>query len=170
MKYAALGDISFFFAFGVLPMFGTYWVQTQTFSWLPVLWSVPVVLFTVGILHANNWYDIEGDRAKRCITLAGLLGERWSAVYYRTLMLGPFVLTGLYVLARFVPDLPVIAPWAAVIVFIVFPIAMKLCHSRRDDNGETFRMLDGKTAQLQLLFSALLLVAFIAAGYLPVLR
>jgi 1,4-dihydroxy-2-naphthoate octaprenyltransferase len=29
LKYAALGDISFFFAFGVLPMFGTYWVQTQ---------------------------------------------------------------------------------------------------------------------------------------------
>jgi len=49
----------------VLPTSGAVvrgWVtEKQAFCWLPVLWSVPLSLLTVGILHANNWRDIETD-------------------------------------------------------------------------------------------------------------
>ncbi len=43
LKYAGFGDLSVFMALGVLPVWGSYWVQAQEFSWTPVLWS-PVLL------------------------------------------------------------------------------------------------------------------------------
>jgi len=102
LKYVGLGDLTIFLAFGVLPVFGAFWVQAQTFDWRPVLWSVPLVLPTVGILHANNWRDMDTEPAKGCRTFAHVLGDRGSAVYYATLTLGPFFLIALYfVLSRF---------------------------------------------------------------------
>ena len=37
---------------------GAWVVQTRSFSWIPVLWTVPMSMLVIGILHANNWRDI----------------------------------------------------------------------------------------------------------------
>jgi 1,4-dihydroxy-2-naphthoate octaprenyltransferase len=102
-KYAGLGDLAVFLAFGMLPVFGTYWVQAQQFSWQPIIWSVPLVLVTVGILQANNWRDIESDRAKGCRTIAGMLSEDGSRVYHRSLVL---LLSVVLMVSRHLPS-----PW-----------------------------------------------------------
>ncbi len=65
LKYHALGDLAVFLNFGLLGALGAWIVQTRSFSWLPVVWTVPMAMLVIAILHANNWRDIvsDGDRA-----------------------------------------------------------------------------------------------------------
>jgi len=155
------GDFAIFAAFGVLPVFGAFWVQTRQFDWLPVLWSVPIAMLAVGILHANNWRDIESDPGRGCRTIAGMLGVRGSARYYRLLVLGPFGLAGIYILPGCFSSLAVQTPPAVLIAFMALPLAIKLSSIKRSENPQAFAMLDGKTAQLHLLFSVLASVGFL---------
>lgn len=163
LKYAGLGDFAIFVAFGILPVLGAYWVQTQTFAWQPIFWSLPMVSFTVGILHANNWRDIGSDSGRQCRTLASILGEQASRSYYRLLMLGPFVAVVAYLLlARFSP-VPVGAPAWVLLVFLALPLAIRLARRDWRQRPGEFAMLDARTAQLHLVFGVLLTAAFVIA-------
>ncbi|MDD5674087.1 MAG: 1,4-dihydroxy-2-naphthoate octaprenyltransferase [Chitinivibrionales bacterium] len=169
-KYIGLGDLAIFCAFGILPVFGTWWVQTKELNWLPVLWSFPVASFTVGILHANNWHDINSDAAKQCRTFAAVLGEKGSAVYYQTLMIGPFLFIALLAALGRVERFSIRTPLAVLIVFLLFPQAYRLGAVRRQNNPAVFAILDGKTAQVQMFFGLLCAAAFFMAHYFPFTR
>ncbi len=164
LKFAGLGSAAIFLAFGALSVFGTYWVQTQTFSWMPILWSVPVVLLTVGILHGNNWRDLESDPEQGCRTLSSRLGDRGAAAIYHVLVLGPFAFIVLYFLAGFSPV------WAF-LGFLALPMAVQLLRSSRRRHSEAgraaFCALDAQTAKLHLVFSSLLTAAFFLSSPLP---
>jgi len=166
-KYAGLGDLAIFCAFGLLPVFGTYWVQAQQFSWQPIVWSIPLVLVTVGILHANNWRDMASDRDKGCRTIAGMLGEGGSRAYHRILVLLPFALTIVFILVRLVGGVDMVAPLSAIAVLLALPSALKLTRVDRTHHAEAFVALDGATAQLQLKLGLLLTVALIVSRHLP---
>ncbi len=173
LKFMGLGDLALFAAFGVLPVFGTFWVQTREFHWLPILWSVPLVLYTVGMLHANNWRDIGSDPAKGCRTMASMLGERGSAVYYRLLVLGPFAIIVVYFLLGLVPGLGLRAPLTVLAALLPLPLALKLVKNSRNKGSETdpmsFVTLDGQTAKMHTVFGALLTIAFFVGKHLPIL-
>jgi len=156
-KYNALGDIIIFIAFGMLPVFGTFWVQTQTFSILPLLWSIPMCSYTVGILHANNWRDISTDKTANCKTIANTIGENASRRYYRILMFMPYIITALFIIAGFTLE-SIHAPWTAAIVILSIPLAIKLAKIIPEKDPQNFAMLDGKTAQLHLTFGILLTI------------
>lgn len=166
-KYVGLGDAAIFCAFGILPVFGTYWVQAQVFSWQPILWSVPLVLVTVGILHANNWRDIESDCAKGCVTFAGMLGEEGSRIYHQLLVLLPFALTAGFVVVRLVGRVDMVAPLSVLVTLVALPSAVKLARVDRHHHAEVFVALDGATAQLQLKLGLLLTVALFVSRHLP---
>jgi 1,4-dihydroxy-2-naphthoate polyprenyltransferase len=159
-KYAGLGDAAIFLTFGVLPVFGTWWVQTQNFAWLPILWSIPLVSLTVGILHANNWRDIESDLRQGCRTVASLLGRDGSRRYYRVLVLAPFALVALYAGLGLVPTLNLPTPSAVLISFLALPLALRLTRITPRRDAQTFAMLDAQTAQLHLLFGVICSTAF----------
>mgnify|MGYP005623951847 CR=1 FL=1 len=165
LKYAGLGDVTIFIAFGLLPVFGTYWVQTRTLSWLPILWSLPLASLTVGILHANNWRDIPTDTANGCRTVAARLGDHGSGVYYRCLVIAPYILTSLYLAIALTANSPGLAPRTVGLVLIALPASLELTRVHRETNRATFMMLDARTAQLQLLFGVLLCLAFVAGQY-----
>ena len=166
LKYAGFGDLAIFIAFGILPVFGTYWVQVQKYSWMPVLWSVPVASYTVGILHANNWRDMAGDSVKNCTTLAGLLGEGGSRLYYRMLVLGPLMLVSGLVLIAFVMNRTHAAPMTSLLVLLALPMGLKLISINRINDPGVFVMLDGKTAQMGMVFGLMLTLAFVVARLL----
>ncbi len=159
LKYAGLGDIAVFLGLGVLPVFGTYWVQAQEFSWLPVLWGPVISFFTVGILHANNWRDIESDKQNACHTIAGKLGVRGAALYYHFLLLLPFIIVAIYVGINHLLGISVGAPVSALLVFLALPMIIKMLKVT-PDTGMEFVMLDGRTAQAQFVFGILLVAGF----------
>jgi 1,4-dihydroxy-2-naphthoate octaprenyltransferase len=171
-KFTGLGDLAIFVAFGVLPVFGTFWVQLGKFDWLPIIWSVPLAFYTVGILHANNWRDNRTDPTKGCRTIASLLGDGGSAVYYRVLVLGPHAMLLAYVGLGFVPALGVRSPLAALAGLLALPLAFRLIrhsgnkYAEADEARMSFITLDAQTAQVHTAFGALLTVAFFVGRHL----
>ena len=156
-KYHAMGDIVVFITFGILPIFGTFWVQTQTFSILPLLWSIPMCLYTVGILHANNWRDISTDKKSNCKTIAGILGSTGSQRYYRILILSPYIITIALIISSILLTVNY-APLTATLALLSLPPAIKLTRTTPAETPD----LDGKTALLHLAFGLLLTIGIFA--------
>jgi len=162
LKYAGWGDLAVFASFGILPVFGAWWVQTQTFSWQPVLWSLPMVSYTVAILHANNWRDIRRDSQQDCRTPAVRLGGYASKIYYQLLVIGPFAVMAAYLIAARCTGWPLQAPLTVLLTLLALPLSLRLAMGDWPLQPEGFAMLDAKTSQLHLLFSGLLTVGFVA--------
>lgn len=156
LKTMGLGDVTIFAAFGLLPVCTAWWVQTGAFSWQPLPWSFPLGLLSVGILHANNWRDIERDTDRKCMTLAVRLGSAGSMRYYRVLLLAPFALVVAYVSAGRLTAYPSISPPAALGTLLCLPSALKLGMRDWRDDPQMFARLDTRTARLHFLFGILL--------------
>lgn len=164
LKYTAMGDAAIFISFGLLPVFGAFWVQAQRFSLVPVLWSIPLAFYTVAILHANNWRDLESDPDRGCRTVASSLGEKGSAAYYKFLVLGPMVwIAAAGISGWFVRSFDSGPVWV-VLCLLVLPKALKLVRIDRIRDPDQFVMLDALTARTQLGFGLLLTLAFLLGG------
>lgn len=164
LKSRALGDLAVFLNFGILGALGSWVVQTGRFSWLPVVWTVPMALLVSAILHANNWRDIPTDSGRGVRTVASILGDRGSEIYYGFLIFAPFVLVLAMTLAprlAGVPGRPM--PWSFLTVFLVFPQALGLwgrARRRRSPRQPLdFVVLDGATARFNLTFGLMCTLA-----------
>jgi len=160
LKYRALGDLAVFLNFGTLGALGAWTVQTGHLSWVPVLWAVPMSMLVVAILHSNNWRDIAGDRSNRIRTLASILGDRGSCIYYGFLIFGSFgVIALLILLSRLFHDFKPEMPLTFLITFLTFPLALKLMvrgfRRRLPEGKQGFVTLDATTSLLNLLFGLL---------------
>ncbi len=74
-KNRGFGDVQVMLSFALAMVFGAFYVQTKTLSWLPVIDALPVGLLVVDILHINNLRDLATDRAAGITTIAIALGE-----------------------------------------------------------------------------------------------
>lgn len=163
LKYRALGDLAVFLDFGILGAVGSWMVQAGSPSWAPAIWSVPMSLLVVGILHANNWRDIAGDSGKSIRTVASMLGDRGSLAYYGFLIFAPYaIVMGMIVATRLFRLGPVM-PLTFLATLLALPLSLKLWRRARQRATPThpfdFVALDGATAQLNLLFGLLCAVA-----------
>ncbi len=161
LKYMALGDVVIYFCYAFLPMLGTSFIVTGTVVW-PMLWlSVPVGLITISILHANNTRDIETDGAAHIKTFAMILSRPVAAVLYCVEVMVPFLwMTALVVFS--------VCPWWTMLVWLVFPMAMKnaaVMMGYKKKGVASFAGLDQASAQLQLAFSLLLSIGFVLSHF-----
>lgn len=160
LKYHALGDLAVFLNFGILGSLGAWVVQTNSFSWIPVFWTVPMAMLVSAILHANNWRDVSSDTERKIATVASLFGDKGSLSYYAFLIFGPFVIVvGLILVPRLISGQLAAMPWTFVVVLLGLPSAVKLWgravrrHAPRKPMD--FIILDGATAQHNLVFGLL---------------
>jgi len=160
LKYHALGDLAVFLDFGILGSLGAWVVQTGEFSWIPAVWTVPMAMLVIAILHANNWRDAVSDTERRVRTFASILGDRGSFVYYGFLLYGSMaIILGLILVPRLIsPRIPAM-PWTFVVVLLALPRALHLWgrakRRRAPRQLMDFIILDGATAQYNLLFGLL---------------
>jgi 1,4-dihydroxy-2-naphthoate polyprenyltransferase len=171
LKARALGDLAVFLNFGLLGAAGAWIVQTGSFSWLPVLWTVPMALLVSAILHANNWRDISSDGEKRVTTVAGLLGDRGSLVYYSCLIFVPFAIdTALIAVPRLAGGPLSPMPLTFLLVLLALPNALRLwgraVRRTAPQRPMDFIILDGATANHNLVFGLLSTAAVILEGFL----
>ena len=156
-KYHALGDLAVFLDFGLLGSLGAWVVQTRRFSWLPVVWTIPMAMLVVAILHANNWRDSISDRERKVITVASLLGDRGSLFYYGFLVFGSMLFIAGMI---FFPRIGAAAmPLTFLVVFLALPRSLVLWGRARRRHAPRqpmdFVILDGATANYNLLFGLL---------------
>jgi len=72
--------------FGLVATAGTTYVLLERLDWFAVLCGVPVGLWAVSLLMANNLRDIAGDEAAGKRTLAVRLGDRGTRVAYMAVL------------------------------------------------------------------------------------
>ncbi|GAA0928449.1 1,4-dihydroxy-2-naphthoate polyprenyltransferase [Nonomuraea longicatena] len=147
--YRALGELSVFVFFGIVPVVGTAFVQTESLSWTALAASVPVGLLSCSMLVVNNLRDVvtDGPAGKR--TLAVVLGAERTRRLYAGALIGGFV-----VAAALVP----VRPWAA-LALLSAPLAIGPI--RTVLSGATGPALIGvlqATGKLQLAFGVLFAV------------
>lgn len=160
LKARALGDLAVFLDFGILGSLGAWIVQAKKVSWIPAVWAVPMAMLVSAILHANNWRDTLSDREQRVNTVAGLLGDRGSFIYYGALIFGGFLIDPVLI---FVPRLAggrmTPMPWTFLVVFLALPSALNLwgraVRRRAPRRPMDFIILDGATANHNLVFGLL---------------
>jgi len=168
LKYNAFGDLAVFLNFGPLATAGAWAAQTGYFSWYAFWWGVPSGLIIIGILHANNWRDLASDKAGGIRTMAGLLGDTGSMVYYTLLLTVPFlyVAAGVALSRNWVVPLP----WSMLLVFLALPMAAgRIKRAARRANPASpldFVILDGATAQLNMIFGLLMTAGLILGLWL----
>ena len=149
-----------FLNFGILGALGAWVVQTKSFSWVPVVWTVPMSMLVIAILHANNWRDAISDTERKVKTVASLLGDKGSEAYYAFLIFGSMaIIFGLMIVPRlFALRFPAM-PWTFAAVALALPRALMLWGRARRRRAPRqpldFVILDGATAQYNLLFGLL---------------
>jgi 1,4-dihydroxy-2-naphthoate octaprenyltransferase len=171
LKAHAFGDLAVFLDFGLLGAAGAWIVQTGSFSWLPIVWTVPMAMLVIAILHANNWRDTASDGERRVKTVAALLGDRGSLAYYGGLLFGPFVIDLAFIAIPRLAGGPLRPmPLTFLLVLLALPSALMLWGRavRRASPllPMDFVILDGATANHNLVFGLLSTAAVILEGLL----
>ncbi|MGK5729168.1 1,4-dihydroxy-2-naphthoate polyprenyltransferase [Streptomyces sp. URMC 124] len=147
--YRALGDLSIFLFHGVVIVCATAGVQLGHVPPLALGASVPMGLLACALLTTNNLRDIRTDAASGKITVAVLLGEKRTRVYYGLCVAAAFASAALLATAR---------PWALLVVAAVpsavFPLRRVLSGARGRDLIPALE----HTCLLLLAFGALLAI------------
>jgi len=160
LKYHALGDFAVFLNFGILGSLGGWVVQTKGFSWIPVVWTIPMAMLVPAILHANNWRDTISDKERRVTTVASLLGDRGSLFYYGFLIFGPFaIILGFIFIPPLISEQLIAMPLTFLAILLALPRALSLWGRARRRHSPRrpldFIILDGATANYNLIFGLL---------------
>ena len=84
--YAGLGDVAVFLFFGILPVAGTYFLNTHQLNAEIFLPAISIGLFSTGVLNLNNMRDIENDRNSGKKTVVVRMGSANSRIYHTSLI------------------------------------------------------------------------------------
>ncbi|MEO0223052.1 MAG: UbiA family prenyltransferase [candidate division WOR-3 bacterium] len=152
-KYLALGDVAVFLAWSLIST-GAYYIQTQALDAKAFLGYMPVSLLIVGILHGNNMRDIYDDKRAGYKTLAGIMGPKVSRYYYAFLILSAYILVPIMIAFG-------IWPLWSLAVYLTLPQALRNISWAFKPNFIQHGMLDFYTAQLQTVFSNVLILSLI---------
>jgi 1,4-dihydroxy-2-naphthoate polyprenyltransferase len=82
LAYMGLGEVCAFIFFGIVPVVGTYFAQTHTFSLIALGYSFAPGFWSANILLVNNIRDIPTDTLAQKNTVAVRLGDRNARVLY----------------------------------------------------------------------------------------
>ena len=79
-------ELAIFIAFGLMPVLGSYFVQTGHFSTKPVWLSLPVGLLTTLLLFNHHFLHWKADEQAGKLTLVVVWGERRALIFSRVLL------------------------------------------------------------------------------------
>ncbi len=154
---AAMGEVFVFVFFGLVATVGSAFVQDERIVRTAVIASVPVGLFAVAILVANNLRDIPTDGPAGKRTLAVVLGDGGTRTLFLLLFVLAFAFIGVIALSAR-------SSWPVLAALAVPLSARPLELVRNGAQGpELIDVLAG-TARVQLVFAIGLTVGLVLAG------
>jgi 1,4-dihydroxy-2-naphthoate octaprenyltransferase len=114
LGYRGIGEVIIGLLFGLLPVYGSYYLQTRTIDLMPVMPGLIIAILIFLVILINEFPDAPADSAVNKKTLVVVLGERAAARCYRFVLLASYcivtvvmlvfrtmVLPGLFYLATF---------------------------------------------------------------------
>jgi len=96
--YRGLGDLSVFIFFGLVAVFGSFYVQSGQAPFILLLPSIAMGLLCTAVLNVNNMRDIEADIKANKVTIPIKLGLKNAKIYHWILLTLPIVLFAIYMM------------------------------------------------------------------------
>jgi 1,4-dihydroxy-2-naphthoate polyprenyltransferase len=155
--YAGFGEVFVFVFFGLVATVGSYYVQTESISWLSVGCGVAMGCLATTMLVINNLRDIPGDTLVGKRTLAVRLGDRNTRILYLVLLLAPIVLVPF--LAGFSGR-----PLAGLALLAVVPARQPVTDVLSGATGPRLIPVLARTGLVQIAYAALLGVGLFIGG------
>ncbi len=94
--YRGLGDIFVFLFFGIVAVYGSYFLYAIEIEWTVLLPASSIGLLSAGVLNLNNMRDRVGDEKAGKNTLAVKLGAEKSKNYHYFLVIGAITCLVIY--------------------------------------------------------------------------
>ncbi len=95
--YSSLGDVFVFIFFGLLSVYGSYFLYTKHLDYMVFLPAISIGLLSVGVLNLNNMRDRESDTKSNKNTLVVKIGGASAKKYHYFLLIVAFISAILYV-------------------------------------------------------------------------
>lgn len=154
-----LGEIGVLFSFGVLPVMGSYYVQTGQVGWLPFLASLPIGLLTTAILFNHSFLQWQADKQVHKNTPVVTLGPERALTVSGLLIAAAYLTIALNVLLGYLP-------WYALVALITIPMMIKgLQTARRVKAVPGYGALMAATFQADVNTGLLLIASLIIAAF-----
>ncbi len=95
LGYRGVGEILIGFLFGILPVYGSYYLQAQSVDWLPVLPALIVAILIFLVILVNEFPDLPADSQVGKRTMIVALGIPPCVLIYRAAMIATYVMAAL---------------------------------------------------------------------------
>ncbi|HVR79414.1 MAG TPA: 1,4-dihydroxy-2-naphthoate polyprenyltransferase [Acidimicrobiia bacterium] len=154
--YRGMGEVFVFVFFGIVATVGSRFVHDMTAPREAWLLSIPIGMLVTALLVANNYRDLDTDRAAGKRTLAVILGPTRTRTLFAILVYGAFPLIALFAMVGWTPMLTVFA--FLLISFATGPV--RIVYSKTD--GPALIRALKMTARLHLWTGLVVAVAVLA--------
>nr|WP_283251731.1 1,4-dihydroxy-2-naphthoate polyprenyltransferase [Aeromicrobium duanguangcaii] len=151
--YRALGEVSVFLFFGIVAVLGTTYVQLGSVNAVSVAGALGVGALACAILVANNLRDIPTDTETGKRTLAVVMGDARTRLFYVALMVLAFVVVVAWVVTE--------TPWALLALVGLPPALRATSVVRGGGNGPALIPVLKDTGIAELLYAIGLTVALV---------
>lgn len=94
--YRGMGDIFVFIFFGIVAVYGSYYLYTHDHNWVSLFPAISIGLLSAAVLNINNLRDRASDEKAGKITLVVKLGESKAKDYHYSLILGALMCMVIY--------------------------------------------------------------------------
>jgi 1,4-dihydroxy-2-naphthoate octaprenyltransferase len=160
-SYNTVGELAILINFGILPVMGSYYVQTGYFSWASFVTSFPIGFLITAILYINQYPDYEADRAVNKNHLVVKFGRKKAMAGYYFLMFGSYAGLVLAVVFSY------ITPYA-LIALLSLPVALKTVRifSANYDRIKELIPAQAGTIQVHLLMGLLMSIGCVAGAFM----
>ncbi len=160
LGYRGLGEIFIGLDFGVLPVLGTYYVQTQQFSAAAAIASLPVTFLIMAVLWINQFQDYNADKAVNKLHWVVRLGRRRASYVYVGMLAAANLSLILGVVSGVLPPL-------AAAVLLTLPLTVLAARTALRFYDDLPRLLPANTTTIPLhLLTGILLTAGMAVDRL----
>ena len=127
LGYRCLGEPVIALLFGILPVYGSYYLQTQTIDVIPLIPAVIVGILIFLVIFINEFPDFAADTAVNKRTLVVRFGVPASIWIYRIALISSYIITAAAMLYR-----PFV--YAGFLYLLTFPAAIVVIKVANKEN------------------------------------
>ena len=160
LSYHALGELTVFIFFGLVPVNLTYYVITLRFDSVVLLFSIAIGLLGVNVLLVNNYRDMDDDREAGKRTSVVIFGRKAAAfAYLLNGYMAMAVLTAFWLLSALLYSF-----WILVIPALYLVMHTVTWFKLRHRDGAALNPLLGETARNMLIFTLITTIVLIISS------
>ena len=160
LGYRCMGELVIGLLFGVLPVYGSYYVQTGSFDLVPIVPGVIVAMLIFLVILVNEFPDAPADGAVDKRTIVVVLGSRTAVWVYRTVVMATFCIT---IVSLMLMETMALAGWLYLITLPLAIIALKAL-DRKIAHGSGGHASNQLTILLHLAGGIMLSIGFLLSG------